>query len=186
MMKTIITIILFALAFVLLNYVLPNYKVKKKNLPPREAKPSILIPIIQAFILIIYLYVEFREDIEAANTDKEVIFSNNQTIDAIDELQESSLTTEQKLIDEYVKRCRKARISIKELETLSSYQLKYIRNGIFADCGRFYESGYYDVFPWYEGIIMPEDFDWAAFNDCQVDNIEKIRFVEQQRELASE
>ena len=85
------------------------------------------------------------------------------------------------LVDvEYVKGNRD--ISVKEWGELSNEELYYIRNGIFAYQGCCFNSGYYDVFLWYEGNIMLKDFDYRDFNDHQYKNIMNILYVEGQRE----
>lgn len=76
-------------------------------------------------------------------------------------------------------------ISIEELEELSDDELRFIRNGIYAYCGREFTDDlrkYYEQYEWYNPYISKEDFDWDYFNVFQQRTIENIVGVERHRD----
>lgn len=99
-----------------------------------------------------------------------------------DEEYDAQFVHERVAVDYYVLECVHRVISVNEWMELSNEELYYIRNGIFAYCGCCFNSGYYDIFLWYEGYIAPKDFDFEDLNDCQYKNIMNIVYVEGQRE----
>ncbi|MCI8790996.1 MAG: YARHG domain-containing protein [Lachnospiraceae bacterium] len=100
----------------------------------------------------------------------------------VDENYDAEHVREKVAVEYYVLESANRDISVKEWGELSNEELYYIRNGIFAYQGCCFNSGYYDVFLWYEGNIMLKDFDYRDFNDHQYKNIMNILYVEGQRE----
>lgn len=91
------------------------------------------------------------------------------------------LSEEQELVNKYVPICKTEIISIDIWEQYTTKQLFYIRNGIYAYEGRYYESGFYDVFDWYVGDILPVDFQDGSLNYYQNKNIANIQKVEKMK-----
>ena len=100
----------------------------------------------------------------------------------VNEEYDAKYVHERVVVDYYVLECVHRVISVNEWMELSKEELYYIRNGIFAYSGCCFNSGYYDIFLWYEGNIALSDFDYKDFNGCQYKNIMNIVYVEGQRE----
>lgn len=88
-------------------------------------------------------------------------------------------------IVEYYILCSESReISIGELDTLTDEELRFIRNGIYAYCGREYTEDlkeYYEKYTWYMPHISKKEFLWDYFNVFQQKTIENIIKVENDR-----
>lgn len=99
--------------------------------------------------------------------------------DVEEEMEEPSLT-EKEIVEIYVIRCETEVISMEEWNTLSDSELSHIRNGIFAYVGQLFTSGYYDEYLWYHPKYTSDEAK-DHLNSCQWDNVENIKFVENQR-----
>lgn len=176
----------FFIALIVNLKIIPKREIEKGK-PPVEAKPSLLrasflftgscTSLIICCMLIIYA-------MEEPTDDPSII---TEPIPEAEENEESNdgdflvLSEEQLKIENYIKRCCTEIISNEELKELSNSELKYIRNGIYAYEGRYYESGYYDVFTWYERKILPDKFTSDMLNEVEMTNILNIRAVEIER-----
>ena len=72
-----------------------------------------------------------------------------------------------------------------ELQGLSSEQLRYARNEIYARHGRRFNDSklqaYFDAQSWYSGTIAPENFDYYSLSSIERQNIATIQSVEASR-----
>ena len=72
-----------------------------------------------------------------------------------------------------------------ELEVLSSEQLRYVRNEIYARHGRIFTSPdlreYFESQDWYHGTIQPEDFRDTMLNEIERANVRLITEIEDAR-----
>ncbi len=84
-------------------------------------------------------------------------------------------------IDNYIQKCYQKVIPKEEFNNLATYELYYIRNGIFAYSGMIFPKNYYERYSWYNGIIQPSHFKWDMLNEFQKENIENIKEIERQR-----
>lgn len=192
-----ISVFLNAIIFLLDKWVIPNYEIKNNDRPPNETqyplKMSKWVGILLLVVSIIYGICKTSmgayDNNKDFNKNPQVsiggVINNYELIitedkDSPIEFKELLVfTPEEKMIEDYIKKCSKKIIPIEELEELSSKQLNYIRNGIFAYHGLYFESGYYEKFEWYHADInSSEEFDWRVFNYFEVTNIENIKVVE--------
>lgn len=184
-----ILIILFIMLFLTNNIIIPKFKIEKRDVPPQEASPSVHKNILTLFILSFLIGFKFvgSETSHANNNDNssEVNIENENTDegDLISGNEESLFTEEQESVNEWVPLCYSNIIPIEIWEMLTDDELYYIRNGIFAYSHYKYESGYYDVFDWYDGYIESEHFSYDMLNYYQQANIENIRKVESERQI---
>ena len=72
-----------------------------------------------------------------------------------------------------------------ELDVLTSDQLRYVRNEIYARHGRIFTSEdlrtYFESQPWYHGTIRPEDFTDNMLNEIERANVRLITEIEDAR-----
>lgn len=107
---------------------------------------------------------------------------NSETKDQYDKDNKSNhYTEEQMIINYYVVECQYTIFSVDVWENLSTRELYLIRNGICAYCGRYYGSGYYDIFEWYNGNIKEEEFSTDLLNEKQFANVKNISYIEKSR-----
>ncbi len=68
------------------------------------------------------------------------------------------------------------------LDSLSTEELRLLRNGIYAYEGRIFNENeltdYYYNYNWYNPTIAPGELDWDTFTTEQQDNIMKIKNLE--------
>lgn len=159
---------------------IPLYKIFKKNIPPQEAKPSYIELSFLCFVVGILFCYHVLVDVGKAQTLPIKIIGEDILDPQIDEEEESSLI-KKGIVETYIIRCRTEVISFNEWDDLSNDDLYYIRNGIFADCGQWFESGYYDEFSWYNPKYSSVEV-WNYIGHCQRKNIDNIGFIEDQRE----
>lgn len=85
-------------------------------------------------------------------------------------------------VESYILQSQYKIISNDMWHTFSKRELYYIRNGIFAYCGRkFLEpelTQYYSRYDWYDGVIEPQDFMFEYLNEYQQQNAITIRDIE--------
>lgn len=67
------------------------------------------------------------------------------------------------------------------LNSLSDNELYYVRNGIYAYSGMYFESNYYNKYPWYSGKIHKNNFQEGMLNQYQQQNISNILEIENSR-----
>lgn len=177
--------------FIILRYkthVIPRYKIEKQDKPEEEAKSSCFtsaLIIICFSIPIIIQCVNLHNnsiDTLAQDISNIIDYTNNVHDNEYTESYESdALTPLDKMIEEYILSSENTIIPISELESLSDEELYYIRNGILAYAGKYYESGYYNKFSWYTGDIIENDDIWNNINEFQLENINNIKLIESQR-----
>lgn len=169
------------------RYVIPRYRVKKQDKPEEEAKGSGLTTALIVFIFsipIIFQGVNLHKN--SINTSAQN--SPNEIKDPIDISSDEDMKVDDEtvlipwdaMIEEYILCADEEILSIKELSLLSNDELYYIRNGILAYAGRYFESGYYERFSWYSGNLSDEDA-WKNINPIQLENIKNILLIEKQR-----
>ena len=163
--------------------IIPNYEIHKEDKPPLEAYPTTLTILSQVAIscLAITMCVfctifakESYDDQSELTLDIDDVIEETVTFENI-------FSEEQEIVNNYIERSSSDIISIEELNNLSDNELYYIRNGIYAYEGYYFNSGYYDEFPWYNGHILPDDFNENMLNHCQIVNIHNIKYIEDQR-----
>lgn len=90
------------------------------------------------------------------------------------------------IVERYILRAETEVIPIEDLQCLENEELRYIRNGIYAYCGRKFEGielkEYYNKYDWYMPRYCRNEFDWNFFNIYQQETIYNIRNVEESRE----
>ncbi len=73
-------------------------------------------------------------------------------------------------------------LEMSELDSLTQDELRLVRNGWFARCGRMFTEyelfAFYSNYSWYRPRYSPCDFDWSYLNLYQKDNIELIKQLE--------
>ena len=88
----------------------------------------------------------------------------------------------QSFVEEYIILASTREISKEELSQFSKEDLFWIRNGIYAYCGRsFLEqeiTQYFAKFEWYKPVVKAEDFRWEIFNEAQARTIINIKSIE--------
>lgn len=179
--------------FIALRYqrhVIPKYLIEKQDKPKEEAKSSCATSILIIFafsVLVIIQCVNLHNNsIDTLAHNIPDITDNSGDIyndDNIEKYENDTLTPLDKMIEEYILHSENAIIPIDELESLSDEELYYIRNGIFAYVGKYYESGYYDKFSWYTGDVIDSDDIWNRINEFQLENINNIKLIEDQRNI---
>ena len=185
--EIIIPLFVLLLLTEIIIYCLYIYYVKKQNRPPEEAKRIRPPFIITVALLIAELFFVFKfqghRDANATTITSNITSEYGSDVDNEETYPNKDTFTEKQLVEYYIKRCYEENISIDELNDLTISQLYYIRNGIYAYCGRYYESGYYDEFDWYDGHIKTDNDEifWELFNSFQKENIEKILSIEKKR-----
>lgn len=69
-------------------------------------------------------------------------------------------------------------LAMEELEGLTAQECRIARNELFARRGRLFKDeelqAYFDSCDWYDGWILPEDFDETVFNEYEVANRDLI------------
>ena len=178
-------------------FIIPSWKNKHSENSGEYTKPSAPLTIV-IWILIVsilgYNYIthyveatnisddekEIEVDVNIKDNETEIkikIKGSNIT-DGLDD----STQIKNEIVESYIIRCKQEEISINEFKALSDEMLYYIRNGIFAYCGLYYSSGYYEQFEWYNAVFMSTDqFDWNVFNTYQIRNINNIQRIEDER-----
>ena len=184
--------IMFLTFLVIIRYqrhVIPRYLIEKEDKPDEEARGSLIVTscIVLFFSVIITLqFVNLHSNISSTsanntpNNIKNSIKNDNKEQDSEDDNQSNSLTPLEQMIEEYIVKSSYTTIPIEELELLSDEELYYIRNGILAYSGQYFESRYYERFSWYIGNVSKEDV-WSRINPCQLKNINNIKRIENQR-----
>ena len=174
----------FILEFLYKFYLIPVNNSEKYDLPREETKLTFIEKMFLVLRKVIYLISTVGVLTFAANPviisddiDKITIEDDNTNKDFDNKEQENSLTEEQQIIEKYIIRPHDEIIPKDELKLLTKEQLYFIRNGIFAYAGQYFESGYYNCFSWYIGDIAPEDI-YIKLNYYQSRNIDNIRSVE--------
>lgn len=94
---------------------------------------------------------------------------------------ETKLEKEQKYVAYYVPLCKEQIFSIETWKERTTDELYYILNGIYAYEGMRFERNFYDVFEWYDGRIMPEDFPEGILNYYQNKNVANIKKILEER-----
>lgn len=194
--KSILLVLLITI--IILRYiicVIPNYKIYLEEKPKPEANPSIIsisITILISTTVMLYLFIHLDNTTLSSKADN-ITPSENDQMEKIEEVQfedeyleynnkENILTEEDKSIEKYIKMAHDEIISKDILKTLSFNDLYYIRNGIFAYEGFYFESGYYERFSWYNGNITSEEEIWCELNAYQYTNIQNIKKIEEKNE----
>lgn len=174
-------------------YIVPYYKVHKKNIPPAEAKPSTAQIIIMGALLGVTLFIGvniyFLQDDSVTANDNEnnndentsYYQQNNIYDDCFDDDSTNSLTLEEIMISEYIIKCYSSVVPVEEWKSLSDFQIEKIYNGILAYSGMHFPSHYYERFPWYEDKYSQEDFPWKILNEFQNENLNNLRDIRVQR-----
>lgn len=71
-----------------------------------------------------------------------------------------------------------------DLLNFSDYELKLARNEIFARHGRQFAdsqlAAYFDSCSWYEGTVLPEEFDEGVLSQVEKDNLKVIQSAEEE------
>lgn len=97
----------------------------------------------------------------------------------------SVLASETDIVEKYILESSYSEISSDDLNKLSNEELRYLRNGIYAICGRKFEdkdlSEYYSQYDWYSPFIDATHFHWNLFNSFQQKTIERIVAIEKSR-----
>lgn len=179
--------------FIILRYqrhVIPRYQIEMQDKPEEEAKSSFLT---SALIIILFSIPIIVQCVNLHKNSIDALAHNSPNIENYDEniyneenlknYEDNTLTPLDKMIEEYILYSENTIIPIDELETLSDDELYYIRNGIFAYVGKYYKSGYYDKFSWYNGDIVDSDDIWNKINEFQLKNINNIKLIENQRKV---
>lgn len=67
---------------------------------------------------------------------------------------------------------------MEDLEGLTAQECRIARNELFARRGRLFKDeelqAYFDSCDWYDGWILPEDFDETVFNEYELANRDLI------------
>ena len=124
-----------------------------------------------SIFLITYIIPSVSEKKE--EKQKEIIKSSTES------KEKNKLTPEQKCVDYCVPLCKDGIFSVEYWLEYSGKELYYIRNGIYAYEGMYFISGFYDVFEWYTGDIMQDDFTDDMLNDNQSKNVANIMEAEE-------
>lgn len=192
-----VTIILCVVAFIILRYiicVIPRFRVIVEEVPQQETKPSLMLVVILAVVFTVLISNSLNTSSINANhtndTDEMEEIENIQDpaieneSKQVDEEQSAIIRlTEDELIEKYIIMSKSEVISEDILKDLSHKELYYIRNGIFAYEGLFFESGYYERFSWYKGDIYSKEEVWNRFNYYQSINVNNIKSLEQEMDL---
>lgn len=162
---------------------IPLFKIYKKGILPQDARPSyIKIGVLNFLIGCLFCYhilVDVgKAQIPQIEIEREDI-PDSHINDVEEEMEEPSLT-EKEIVEIYIIRCETEVISMEEWNTLSDSELYHIRNGIFAYVGQLFTSEYYDEYLWYHPKYTSDEAK-DYLNSCQWDNVENIKFVENQR-----
>ncbi len=189
--------IILLVTIIILRYmicIIPRYEICIKEKPELEAKPSIMsiaVIILLSTGAMSYSFINLDNTTmlsKAKNTqpseNAQMGIKEDQFEDEyIEEIGKSNILTEEdKIIDKYIKMAHDEVISKDILRTLSFNELYYIRNGILAYEGLYFESGYYEKFSWYNGYILLEEEIWGELNTFQCINIENIKNLEEGKE----
>ena len=187
------------LGLIINHYVIPEYKVRRQDIPIEEARPSYLLSGILLIAIVMNLACVF---IPPKNTDAQeppTTTEEPQTLPPLltgeggnnNPIEPNSnpsndivtLTPLEQTVDKWVPTTYEEVVPIDIWRSLSNEELYYIRNGIYAYSHAIFPSGYYEKFAWYSGIIDVNEFEWSYFNFYQKKNIENIKAVEAERGL---
>ena len=182
-------LIILLVSIILLRYlitVIPKYKINIQEKAPSEVNPSWFIVasiMLVSIALIIYEFMKidnnsiFSKAQNSTITEEENSEESNENQDGTTE--DINLSEEDETINRYIIRSYDDDIPVEVLKTLSYNELYYIRNGILAYAGLYFESGYYERCSWYTGDILNEEEEvWAELNTYQYNNILKIKEIE--------
>lgn len=190
--KNVILVLLVLNVIVLIIYVsiITYTKIKRQDNPPA---PSVLIIVFLLICIFILGYLNFNPQLVLANqkgTKNVEDIENDENIENEEVVEsefsgepQSNLTPEQYRVNYYVPLCKEEIFPTEIWEEFTDYELYYTLNGIYASEGRFYKSGYFKIFDWYEGNIMPEDFNANMLNYNQHKNIANIIKIMKKRGL---
>ena len=190
--KNLILVLLVLNIIVLVIYVsITTYnKIKMQDNPPTLSVFIIVFLLISIFILgylnfnpkLVLANQEGNENVEDIEKDESIEDEEVVESDFIVEPQ-NNLTPEQYRVNYYVPLCKEEIFPTEIWEEFTDDELYYTLNGIYASEGRFYKSGYFNIFEWYNGSIMPEDFEANMLNYNQHKNIANIIKIMKKRGL---
>ena len=182
-----IFIILFITIAILryIVYVIPRIEVKIKEKPETETRASIFwvaVTLLISGILMVYSFINLDNRTIPSKADSDVNTENEEDLimeEAIVIAEDINILTEEdKIIEMYIKMGHDEIIPKETLRTLSYNELYYIRNGMLAYAGLYFDSGYYEKFSWYHPKIFSTDEIWGEINSYQYQNILNIKEIE--------
>lgn len=168
----------------------PLYKIFKNGIPPQETKPSYIEIGVLCFLIGCLFCYHMLVDVAKAQISAIIIEGEDIPVPQIDEgnVSESQIgeveqpfLTDREKIEIFIIRSNTEIIPINELKDLTDDELYYIRNGIFAYSGQWFLSCYYDKYSWYDSKYSSTEV-WNHMNSYQMQNIENIGSIEEQRE----
>lgn len=172
----------FLMVLIINGLVVPLYKIYKKDTPKEEAKPSPILVVIYSTLCVSFFIGSLISAAYAKEKPEENIEMIIEDIpyESQSNNQEDYLIMEKEVINEYIIRSSKEVIPIEELDLLNNNELYYLRNGIYAYSGMYFEGDYYKYFSWYNGIYSEAET-INHINSIQWTNINNIKDIEKLR-----